>query len=122
MPHPSATKPFSLSGFRLIDIHVPMFSVYPVAVLFCHSSSHSSPKNIPHGLLAMNRSHTQRHLLRSHTARPPTTHRRERKLNVCSYVKHLVSRECSIDEGLHRSEEHTSELQSPVHLVCRLLL
>src|SRR5690348_17798178 len=24
--------------------------------------------------------------------------------------------------GAHRSEEHTSELQSPVHLVCRLLL
>src|SRR5690348_17537609 len=24
--------------------------------------------------------------------------------------------------GLTRSEEHTSELQSPVHLVCRLLL
>src|SRR5690348_17552575 len=24
--------------------------------------------------------------------------------------------------GLQRSEEHTSELQSPVHLVCRLLL
>src|SRR5438876_1610598 len=24
--------------------------------------------------------------------------------------------------GLFRSEEHTSELQSPVHLVCRLLL
>src|SRR5690348_17434996 len=23
---------------------------------------------------------------------------------------------------IHRSEEHTSELQSPVHLVCRLLL
>src|SRR5690348_17937640 len=23
---------------------------------------------------------------------------------------------------VHRSEEHTSELQSPVHLVCRLLL
>src|SRR5690348_18021713 len=26
------------------------------------------------------------------------------------------------DSGVHRSEEHTSELQSPVHLVCRLLL
>src|SRR6266581_9669765 len=26
------------------------------------------------------------------------------------------------DRGLARSEEHTSELQSPVHLVCRLLL
>src|SRR5690348_10015225 len=25
-------------------------------------------------------------------------------------------------DGIHRSEEHTSELQSPVHLVCRLLL
>src|SRR5438876_4690419 len=25
-------------------------------------------------------------------------------------------------QGLKRSEEHTSELQSPVHLVCRLLL
>src|SRR6266581_7030933 len=25
-------------------------------------------------------------------------------------------------EGVKRSEEHTSELQSPVHLVCRLLL
>src|SRR5438876_4583248 len=24
--------------------------------------------------------------------------------------------------AVHRSEEHTSELQSPVHLVCRLLL
>src|SRR5258708_22026518 len=26
------------------------------------------------------------------------------------------------DSGLQRSEEHTSELQSPDHLVCRLLL
>src|SRR5690348_17776321 len=30
----------------------------------------------------------------------------------------IVSREL----GIPRSEEHTSELQSPVHLVCRLLL
>src|SRR5258708_31997181 len=27
-----------------------------------------------------------------------------------------------LDDGLGRSEEHTSELQSPDHLVCRLLL
>src|SRR6201992_3755811 len=27
-----------------------------------------------------------------------------------------------IGQTLYRSEEHTSELQSPVHLVCRLLL
>src|SRR5438876_8430445 len=30
-------------------------------------------------------------------------------------------RQCA-DDGSRRSEEHTSELQSPVHLVCRLLL
>src|SRR5690348_17775839 len=28
----------------------------------------------------------------------------------------------AVPAGTHRSEEHTSELQSPVHLVCRLLL
>src|SRR2546426_11327952 len=28
----------------------------------------------------------------------------------------------SVDWGFHRSEEHTSELQSPCNLVCRLLL
>src|SRR2546422_5727247 len=27
-----------------------------------------------------------------------------------------------LSEGMHRSEEHTSELQSRLHLVCRLLL
>src|SRR5258708_15029246 len=32
-----------------------------------------------------------------------------------------ASRSCRPD-GDHRSEEHTSELQSPDHLVCRLLL
>src|SRR5258708_14055132 len=34
----------------------------------------------------------------------------------------LVQRESRILVGEHRSEEHTSELQSPDHLVCRLLL
>src|SRR5438876_3713791 len=35
-----------------------------------------------------------------------------------SPLRQAISR-CS---SPHRSEEHTSELQSPVHLVCRLLL
>src|SRR5947208_5695632 len=34
-------------------------------------------------------------------------------------MNRLLPRECS---GPARSEEHTSELQSPDHLVCRLLL
>src|SRR5258708_9378017 len=34
----------------------------------------------------------------------------------------FVMRRRGITEGDRRSEEHTSELQSPDHLVCRLLL
>src|SRR5205807_5309400 len=30
--------------------------------------------------------------------------------------------EIALQDGRHRSEEHTSELQSPCNLVCRLLL
>src|SRR5690348_17694453 len=32
------------------------------------------------------------------------------------------ARGVAVGRGQRRSEEHTSELQSPVHLVCRLLL
>src|SRR5947208_10853345 len=39
----------------------------------------------------------------------------QRDLPVCGALLHGV-------HGEHRSEEHTSELQSPDHLVCRLLL
>src|SRR5690348_17684547 len=41
-----------------------------------------------------------------------------------SFADHFNSHEESFDEFVFRlrSEEHTSELQSPVHLVCRLLL
>src|SRR5687768_18008602 len=34
----------------------------------------------------------------------------------------LLQHALNIEEGLERSEEHTSELQSRLHLVCRLLL
>src|SRR5438876_8440765 len=35
---------------------------------------------------------------------------------------HVVGQMVEHQTAQHRSEEHTSELQSPVHLVCRLLL
>src|SRR5258708_29555065 len=42
---------------------------------------------------------------------------------VCDYVSHKgCSSICFHPERQYRSEEHTSELQSPDHLVCRLLL
>src|SRR5256885_13001252 len=43
----------------------------------------------------------------------------EIKRNVISALKMLTN---STPSGLYRSEEHTSELQSPCNLVCRLLL
>src|SRR5258708_25579080 len=42
------------------------------------------------------------------------------RLNFCSSVRARASR--LMVSSLMRSEEHTSELQSPDHLVCRLLL
>src|SRR5438876_5236559 len=39
-----------------------------------------------------------------------------------SGVTRLFYRTASASRNRWRSEEHTSELQSPVHLVCRLLL
>src|SRR5947208_12985905 len=43
--------------------------------------------------------------------------RRSRCSTACS-----SARPCSCKRPIRRSEEHTSELQSPDHLVCRLLL
>src|SRR2546422_7124539 len=53
--------------------------------------------------------HAERHLLIAH-AHHAEPHRAEQRLH-----DHVA-------EGAERSEEHTSELQSRLHLVCRLLL
>src|SRR5207253_10355637 len=48
----------------------------------------------------------------------------ERVVNVVPHVgdDHALERHVQAVEERHRSEEHTSELQSRGHLVCRLLL
>src|SRR3989442_8824234 len=38
------------------------------------------------------------------------------------HIKGLIGQHMLLDDYLQRSEEHTSELQSRPHLVCRLLL
>src|SRR5256885_16391531 len=43
---------------------------------------------------------------------------RERRLSMAPFVPHLSE----VGNERQRSEEHTSELQSPCNLVCRLLL
>src|SRR5690348_18262482 len=45
---------------------------------------------------------------------------RPQKMGIAPAQK--VPGPAALDEKPDRSEEHTSELQSPVHLVCRLLL
>src|SRR5207244_5446572 len=41
--------------------------------------------------------------------------------NVHSYGSHVIIQSYASDLVAARSEEHTSELQSPDHIVCRLL-
>src|SRR6266850_3646921 len=55
-------------------------------------------------------------LFRSHEPRRPVLHLRERDLRLLRRPRAPVAR------VRVRSEEHTSELQSPCNLVCRLLL
>src|SRR5437763_13304814 len=52
---------------------------------------------------------------------PYTTLFRSSLLSHSPRLNYLCPRQCSL-ESLARSEEHTSELQSPMYLVCRLLL
>src|SRR5690348_17881494 len=54
---------------------------------------------------------------------PYTTLFRPAGRRLPGHRRSVVDHECPhLHRGEHRSEEHTSELQSPVHLVCRLLL
>src|SRR5258708_21487588 len=55
----------------------------------------------------------------------PSTHKRRLFLQVCArnnWEARLNRHDNSVRAAGQRSEEHTSELQSPDHLVCRLLL
>src|SRR2546426_1197888 len=44
------------------------------------------------------------------------------KPNKCIINAIIISKRTNKEDRLRRSEEHTSELQSPCNLVCRLLL
>src|SRR3712207_8421874 len=51
----------------------------------------------------------------------PRVERRELALQRL-HLADLAARDAQVDALVHRSEEHTSELQSRQYLVCRLLL
>src|SRR5690348_18108288 len=52
----------------------------------------------------------------------PSSRRSSRPVRTAAATSALPSPQASSSGCSGRSEEHTSELQSPVHLVCRLLL
>src|SRR5438876_10185657 len=94
-----ARLPLSVSFFFFLMIRRPPRStLFPYTTLF-RSPSHEEARREP-GVVALGRGGGRRL-------------RRRRRSGDAAQGR---LRRC------HRSEEHTSELQSPVHLVCRLLL
>src|SRR5690348_17965577 len=69
---------------------------------------------------------TEIYTLSLHDALPICAKSSCSRLRICQPVAAIArparARSTPMPVGNARSEEHTSELQSPVHLVCRLLL
>src|SRR5205807_10553796 len=69
-------------------------------------------------------------LITSSRAKRDMNRMRNRKVSACRKSRAIAASLCGIvmprsfnpHQGVTRSEEHTSELQSPCNLVCRLLL
>src|SRR5258708_10115546 len=65
---------------------------------------------------------TEIYTLSLHDALPISSARLASRTSWLLPQRHAARPCCSARPGMERSEEHTSELQSPDHLVCRLLL
>src|SRR5438876_6764834 len=87
----------------------PQSPLFPYTTLFRSGSSPATtaPPGPPRGTSPARRATPPRSSRLVHLADAPLNHQSRRR---------------SRDRAPRRSEEHTSELQSPVHLVCRLLL
>src|SRR2546422_41473 len=72
--------------------------------------------NSPHSLYIMGLVYTQQHRY------PEAIQALRRALDLGGFQEDLAGGLERAPQGLNRSEEHTSELQSRLHLVCRLLL
>src|SRR5690348_17410487 len=83
----------------------PRSTLFPYTTLFrsARGHDHAHRRSRWHGRRAAARRHDERRGRADRRRRPP-------------------SHRAAARDALPRSEEHTSELQSPVHLVCRLLL
>src|SRR5690348_14830487 len=124
--HPSISYAVFCLKKKIIGVHASS------AVIACHSQ----PRALRLALLSLSRPRAHRHLHSFPTRRSSDlgddfageTGQRLRALvdldaRQDAVVHHdLGERHPGLGRLAQRSEEHTSELQSPVHLVCRLLL
>src|SRR3712207_8863088 len=76
----------------------------------------------PYTTLFRSRRREPHHLLPSLQQDPTQKLDRRTRRNPSRYQRELTPEQLCIANGPHRSEEHTSELQSRQYLVCRLLL
>src|SRR4051794_17568598 len=99
----------------LLFVHLPVCLSHLVSVFFFFLMIRRPPRStlFPYTTLFRSRRDRRRRDGRRAVA-PPGRHREGPLAGVLGVVHR--------DVGPVRSEEHTSELQSPVHLVCRLLL
>src|SRR5439155_2602580 len=93
-------------SFLLMPLHPPKPTLFPYTTLFRSAFFSLSRSTTPSSFWAAARSASSLSYL-------------PRRLSSCPLMKPSASRMSCRDR---RSEEHTSELQSRGHLVCRLLL
>src|SRR5947208_5307288 len=93
---------------------LPRSTLFPYTTLFRSQLT----KYVSNDLSPVNFSgSTDRFLDALYVAQAMTTDPRQRAKMVHDFERHALTEAYTV-----RSEEHTSELQSPDHLVCRLLL
>src|SRR5690348_18208643 len=88
----------------------------PRSTLFPYTTLFRSP-----GVASLQPERALRDRLRANTV-TQIDDARAREAREQDPLHHADKRVAQAEVGEQRSEEHTSELQSPVHLVCRLLL
>src|SRR5207244_12634543 len=98
-------------------ISPPLTPSSPSFALFPFSSDHSPPALYPSLFFFNDTAPTEIYTLSLHDALPISLAAR-----ALAHDEKIVYSGPVYRETIFRSEEHTSELQSPDHLVCRLLL
>src|SRR5690348_17771786 len=98
-----------------MTLRPPRSTLFPYTTLFRSKTARTRERGIDRAISVLECLHQVR--------RPLSVGDIAKKLNAPrSTIYEVVSRFQEAEILEPRSEEHTSELQSPVHLVCRLLL